>query len=191
MKKSDEKLYNDPWERSTYETGSTRPPRDRGGNTAVLLVAVILLVGIAQALGVVNIHMLRKLAMDAQAPDTLYLFDAAEPTAPVDETEPAWLEESQGLGLQGQTVTNFDRRFYELPKGVLVTDVAHSYGAHQAGVRAGDVIVSLNGNNVETNEQLQSALSGCRPGETVQLGLYRSQTGEELAVTITLSEEEE
>lgn len=188
MSRSDEKLNHD---RSTYETGSTRPPRDRGGSTAVLLVAVILLVGVVRALGVINIHMIRTVAENVQKPDTVYLFDGTQPTAQPEGSEPEWLPQAQGLGVQGQTVSDFDRRYYELPRGVLITQVAKSHDAHTAGVRAGDVIVSFNGSSVESQEQLWAALSACQPGEAVQLQLYRSQTGERLAVTITLSEEEE
>ena len=47
----------EPWEQSSYETGSTRPPKSRGGIVAVLLVAVILLCGISTALGLLNIRL--------------------------------------------------------------------------------------------------------------------------------------
>ena len=47
----------EPWEVNRYETGSTRPPKSRGGLIAVLLVAVILLCGISTALGVLNIRL--------------------------------------------------------------------------------------------------------------------------------------
>ena len=54
----DERNYNmDPWERDSYETGSTRPPKNRGGLIAVLLILVIFLSGIVSALSILNIRL--------------------------------------------------------------------------------------------------------------------------------------
>ena len=54
--------YNmDPWERDSYKTGSTNPPKKRGGLIAGLCVAVILLLGVISALGVMNIRLFHKL----------------------------------------------------------------------------------------------------------------------------------
>ena len=51
----------EPWEQDSYETGSTKPPKSRGGVIAVLLVAVIFLGGICSALGIMNIKLFHKL----------------------------------------------------------------------------------------------------------------------------------
>ena len=54
--------YNiDPWEQDSYQTGSTNPPKKRGGLIAGLCVAVILLLGVISALGVMNIRLFHKL----------------------------------------------------------------------------------------------------------------------------------
>lgn len=47
----------DPWDRDSYETGSTQPPKSRCGIIAVLLVLVIFLGGIVSALGILNIRL--------------------------------------------------------------------------------------------------------------------------------------
>ena len=59
----DENQYNspEPWERDSYETGSTKPPKNRGGLLCVLLVAVVLLGGITSALGIMNIRLFHQL----------------------------------------------------------------------------------------------------------------------------------
>ena len=51
----------DPWERDSYETGSTKPPKSRGGLIAILLIAVIFLGGISSVLGIMNIKLFRQL----------------------------------------------------------------------------------------------------------------------------------
>lgn len=50
-----------PWEQNFYQTGSTRPPKNRRGLLAVLMVCVIFLGGIISALGLLNIRLFRKL----------------------------------------------------------------------------------------------------------------------------------
>ena len=52
---------NDPWDRDSYETGSTKPPKSKGGLVAALLIAVIFLGGITSVLGIMNIHLFRQL----------------------------------------------------------------------------------------------------------------------------------
>lgn len=57
--------YNiDPWEQDSYQTGSTNPPKKRSGLVAGLCVAVILLLGVISALGVMNIRLFQKLQGD-------------------------------------------------------------------------------------------------------------------------------
>ena len=47
----------DPWDRNSYESGSTRPPKSRGGIIALLLMAVIVLLGITTMMGILNIRL--------------------------------------------------------------------------------------------------------------------------------------
>ena len=63
----DEHNYHiDPWDRDSYETGSTHPPKSRSGMIAVLLVLVILLGGMVSVLGILNIRLSAQLN---QSPD--------------------------------------------------------------------------------------------------------------------------
>lgn len=83
MKKSKNELYNDPWEQDCYETGSTRPPKDRGGAVAVLLVALILLGSLCSALGILNARLLQMIRLQTESAETVSVFenDTTEPTA--------------------------------------------------------------------------------------------------------------
>lgn len=186
-------LYNDPWERDFYETGSTQPPKNHGGVIAVLLVAVILLGGFCSALGLLNIQLLRQLAQLQQEPDSVYLFEEMPGDTGPAEISGSYpsngMEGAACLGLQGQTVSEFDRRFYEMPRGVLVTAVTESDCADAAGIRNGDVIYSLAGRSITSQEELLAALAECRPGQQVPVEFYRHQTGKNMTVTVTLSEE--
>ena len=56
-----ENWENQNFERDSYQTGSTKPPKNRGGLVAGLLVAVILLAGVSSILGLMNIQLFRML----------------------------------------------------------------------------------------------------------------------------------
>ena len=51
----------DPWDDGSWQTGSTRPPKDRGGTMALLLILIIFLCGIITVLGILNVRMFRQL----------------------------------------------------------------------------------------------------------------------------------
>lgn len=369
MKKRDEQFYNDPWDRDFYETGSTEPPKSRGGTLAVALIAVILLVNTFRALGLMNFNLLwamgktensqnlslfgsteptagettpavtfsgpatlelcdavpgalsegadleraarsqvtvrcggeqgsgvvmtvngyiltaahtldsgsvtvtfpggmelpatvvgssydadiavlyvqasgltaaefanssqlsagaeaMLLGMDAQE-GGIFTFDAEQQTflpAPDAAAEGFLLVNSAGqvlglrtangavptaqlktvvdgilaasftprpaLELEGHTVSDFDRRYYSIPRGVLVTGVADGGCADDAGIRAGDVITELAGQSVGTSEELAAVLSGFAPGDSVSATVYRQQTRQIMKFTVILSEEE-
>ncbi len=61
--------------RDIYETGSTKPPKNRGGLVAVLLLAVIFLGGIVSVLGVLNIKMFYQLQQEQPRDDTMAFFE--------------------------------------------------------------------------------------------------------------------
>lgn len=182
-------VYKDPWDRDYYRTGSTRPPKQRGGLVAFLLVAILVLGGIASALGVLNVRLLKQLAQ-VQKPDVLYVFeaDATPPTAQSQTLEGDCLPQ---LGIWVQTVSEFDRRYYQLPLGVLVTEVDEETPAWNAGIRRGDVIYDLGDQEICTQEELTEALGDCVPGQQLQVRFYRALTQERLSVTVTLPDSQE
>ena len=57
MKDRKDQRNTEPWDQDFYETGSTRPPKSRGGLIALLLMAVIVLFGIVTVLGLLNIRL--------------------------------------------------------------------------------------------------------------------------------------
>ena len=59
-----------PWEQDSYKNGSTKPPKNRGGLIAILLIAVIFLGGIASALGIMNVRLFHQLKQNTGSPDT-------------------------------------------------------------------------------------------------------------------------
>ena len=72
-------------EQSFYQTGSTRPPKNRGGLVAVLLAAVIILGGIVSVLSLLNIRLFRQVRNNPEENDPYVQFTQGETT--VEETQ--------------------------------------------------------------------------------------------------------
>ena len=71
-------------------------------------------------------------------------------------------------------------------EGVLVADVMKGGPAEAAGVRAGDVVIDLNGTRIREVPDLQRRVAGVAPGERVRVGVVRD--GARQAVTVTIAE---
>ena len=73
----------DPWEESSWQTGSTNPPKSRGGMVALLLVLVIFLSGIVTVLGILNVKLFRQLKAQEQQ-EELSISITREETTPTE-----------------------------------------------------------------------------------------------------------
>ena len=78
----------DPWDQGTYQTGSTQPPKSRGGLIAVLLVLVIFLCGVVTFMTVMNIRLVSLLNSQSPDPSSPVSFFVPETTAATDATSP-------------------------------------------------------------------------------------------------------
>jgi len=71
--------------------------------------------------------------------------------------------------------------------GVLINEVTKGGPAAKAGLKAGDVILTLNGHQTPTIDDLTSAASELKPGMTVSVGIV-TQSGKHETVHLTLAE---
>ncbi|MBQ6996769.1 MAG: PDZ domain-containing protein [Oscillospiraceae bacterium] len=179
-----ENLSNQNLEQDSYKTGSTKPPKKRGGLVAVLLVIVILLAGLVSILGMMNIHLFRMLQREKREPISF---------APgnIETTMPAQDAAGQPkLGLTVGSVGELEQRFYELPGGALITGVDAQGCAARAGLTVGDIIVGFNNAAVPSAEELEQALQKCQSGDRVLITIYRHRTGRQFTVTVILDEKD-
>jgi serine protease Do len=79
------------------------------------------------------------------------------------------------LGISMNDVTPDNASFFHLPdtNGAIVAQVSSDSPASKAGLKSGDVIVSLDGQKVTNGSALQVAVSGIAPGNTIALGIIR------------------
>nr|WP_055506714.1 trypsin-like peptidase domain-containing protein [Nonomuraea pusilla] len=87
------------------------------------------------------------------------------------------------IGIEGSTIIGSDGR----PSGVGVARVLKGGGAEKAGIRAGDVIVSVNGTQTPTMAALAETLAQLKPGEQVKIEV-RHADGSTSTVAVTLGE---
>ena len=67
---------------------------------------------------------------------------------------------------------------------VLVQGVERNSPAGRAGLRQGDVVVSINGERVETSRALVRSIAAVPPGQTIRLGVLREGRERELPVQV-------
>ena len=67
---------------------------------------------------------------------------------------------------------------YKLSKieGIYVANVTDGGAAQNAGIKAGDVIVSIQGKKVNTNAELQESISQFRPGDEIKVTVKRNDS---------------
>lgn len=92
------------------------------------------------------------------------------------------------LGARTQTITGEMARAMGLasPQGALVADVWPGGPAARAGLRTGDVILSVDGRPAPDAAAVSFAVAAARPGDTLKLGVRRQGGGEQ---TLTLRAE--
>jgi len=71
------------------------------------------------------------------------------------------------------------------PRGALVTQVATRSPADLAGIKLGDIVISINGVALENATQLRNAIALLRVGQTVDLVILRDGATREVKVSIT------
>lgn len=90
------------------------------------------------------------------------------------------------LGIKGMEMTADIAKAFKLnvQRGAFVSEVLPNSGSAKAGVKSGDVIVSLNDKPLSSFAELRSRIATTEPGAKVKLGLIRE--GKPLTVEVTL-----
>jgi hypothetical protein len=69
--------------------------------------------------------------------------------------------------------------------GALVTEVDQDSPAAEANIRAGDIIVSVNGQETTGPSDVQRAVSGLKAGEKAEIDLVRNKSRESMSVVLS------
>jgi Do/DeqQ family serine protease len=90
------------------------------------------------------------------------------------------------LGVRIGDVTAAVAEEYDLDKveGVFVGEVTENGAARDAGIKSGDVIISVAGERVNSSAELQEKISRYRPGDDVNIGIKRNGDRKQFTVTL-------
>src|SRR5690606_3008840 len=89
-----------------------------------------------------------------------------------------------GVGIQDVTRDIADSVGLDRARGALVTEPSADGPAESAGIRSGDVITAVDGDEIDDALDLSRTIAGKSPGTAVEVTLWRS--GEEQTVQVTL-----
>lgn len=114
---------------------------------------------------------------------------------PIDTAQPiisdliqyGYVKDRAVLGISGQFIDSMTGRFYGLPQGEYVAQL-NSNEAQASGLQVGDVITAIDGQTLDSESTLRSAILSKKPGDTVTLQVYRSSSQQSTTVELTLSE---
>lgn len=93
------------------------------------------------------------------------------------------------IGIYGADVTEEVFRQYNMPAGVYVTRVVEGSGAEAAGITAGNIVTKIDDKKVTSMDELKSALSAFKVGDTVTVTVQVFNNGayEEKEIPVTLT----
>lgn len=90
------------------------------------------------------------------------------------------------LGLVPQDVSASLAKQFGLsqPTGAVVTSVSNDTPASRAGLKQGDIILKVNGQTIDSANDLRLEISGMAPGTTVNLTIWRDSRTQDVKVTL-------
>jgi serine protease Do len=89
-----------------------------------------------------------------------------------------------GVTIQEVTAATAENLGLDRPRGAAVASVESGGPADKAGIEPLDIIVSVNGKPVETSGQLPSMIAEIKPGQPVQLEIWRDKALKHVSVTV-------
>ncbi|MFZ1871970.1 MAG: serine endoprotease DegQ [Chania sp.] len=94
------------------------------------------------------------------------------------------------LGIKGSEMTaDMGKAFNtDVQRGAFVSEVLPKSAAAKAGIKAGDILVSIEGKPISSFAELRAKVGTTAPGTTIKVGLLREGKPMEVAVTLDNSE---
>ena len=97
--------------------------------------------------------------------------------------------ERPAVGITVYTLTEAQAAKLNVEKGVYVESMVKDGPASKAGVKAGDIIIKVNGSELADQSELVKVINSCKIGDSIDLVLLRN--GEEISCTIQLGNKTE
>ena len=96
------------------------------------------------------------------------------------------------LGISAQTITSQYSQLLNMPEGVYISSVEQGSAAEECGLQSGDIICSLDGEDITDMDTFHDRIVACKPGDKVTIVYYRNNNGnyEKQTTTATLKEKQ-
>ena len=92
------------------------------------------------------------------------------------------------MGITVVEVSSSEAAYYGIPMGLRIMSITEESDMGRQGAEVGDIITSIDGWAVTTRGDVSDILAKHRPGDTVEIGLYRaSRTGRGQTLTINVT----
>ncbi len=91
------------------------------------------------------------------------------------------------IGISGKDINESMAKQYNLVVGVYIAGIEDFSAAEKAGLKIGDVIISADGKNITTMDELNEVKNSHNIGDTITLKINRS--GKEMDINVTLEEQ--
>jgi len=95
-----------------------------------------------------------------------------------------------GVQIESMTPVTAEALGLDKPQGVYISNVLSGKAADKAGIKAGDVILEVEGLKVNRPNQLQAKVGGFNPGDEISLVLWRNRQKEEFSIVLEGRDEE-
>ena len=97
-------------------------------------------------------------------------------------------DEASYLGIAGVDVASDVSKQYDMPSGVYITRVASNSAASKAGIKKGDIIISFNGKEISSMDEIYNAMQYLKAGTKVEIVLAQASNNyEEKTIEVTLT----
>ncbi len=92
------------------------------------------------------------------------------------------------IGITYTEVNERTARYYNIPQGVLITEVAAGSAAAKAGLQKNDIITAIDGNEVTEMSAIKNILKEHRAGDEITVTYYRYRDRQTYSTKLTLDE---
>lgn len=168
---------------STYQTGSTQPPKSRHGLIAFLLILITVLCSVITVLGMMNIQLSKLLKLQNVQPLS---YEPQEQIAQVENLPRAASMDVElpVLGMTCVEIDNLYRNYHQLPQGLYVTQLEPGSCADLAGLQAGDVLISCDDSPIGKKDTFFQYVEQLDTGSTIRLLVFRDN--QQLTIELTI-----
>lgn len=101
-----------------------------------------------------------------------------------------YVENRVRLGISGQEVSLSMQEYYDIPAGVLISEVVEDGPCDGKGIETNDVLTAIDDETVETFSDIYASLAKHKPGDEVVLSVYKMEQEKTVEITVTLMADE-